>query len=71
MAKKKKNRIKITWSIDADLIKEVKHKAIDMDIDTSSVIENAIIYWLDKKPDKMSQAAKKAWITRKGNAKNE
>jgi predicted transcriptional regulator len=64
----KKNRVKITWSIDSDLVKRVKHEAIDMDTDASSIVEKAIKKLLNKKSDKMVQAAKKAWETRKGNA---
>lgn len=42
MVKNSKNRVKITWSIDANLVKDVKHKAIDMDTDASTIVEKAI-----------------------------
>lgn len=70
MAVSKKNRVKITWSIDADLIKEVKHRAIDMDMDASSIVERAIKEWLGKEQNKTSLAAKKAWETRRRNSEN-
>lgn len=37
-----KNRMKVTWSIDADLVKKVKHEAIDRDTDASGVVEEAL-----------------------------
>ena len=43
-----KNRIKITWSIDSELVKEIKHKAIDMDTDASSIVEDALRAFLKK-----------------------
>ena len=61
----KNKRVKVTWSINSDLIKQVKHEAIDRDTDASSIVEDAIKDWLNKKSDKMVQAAKKAWKTRK------
>jgi hypothetical protein len=48
MAVNKKNRGKITWSIDKDLVKEVKHKAVDMNTDASSVVEEALRKFLKK-----------------------
>jgi hypothetical protein len=48
MVNKKGNRVKITWSIDSDLIKEVKHKAVDMDTDASSIVEEALRKLLKK-----------------------
>ena len=48
MVEKKKNRVKITWSIDADLVKKVKHEAIDRDTDASSVVEDALKKFLWK-----------------------
>lgn len=45
---KGKGRIKITWSIDRELVKRVKHKAIDMDTDASSVVEQALREFLSK-----------------------
>jgi hypothetical protein len=48
MVNKKGNRVKITWSIDYDLIKEVKHKAVDMDTDASSIVEEALKKFLRK-----------------------
>ena len=42
MVENKKNRVKITWSIDAELVKKVKHEAIDRDTDASSIVEEAI-----------------------------
>lgn len=48
MADKKKNREKITWSIDKDLIKEVKHLAIDKETDASSIVEEALKRYLKK-----------------------
>jgi post-segregation antitoxin (ccd killing protein) len=38
----KKNRVKVTWSIDADLIKKIKHEAVDREIDTSTIVEEAL-----------------------------
>ena len=48
MVKKAGNRVKITWSIDADLVKKVKHEAIDRGTDASSVVEQAIRKLLGK-----------------------
>jgi hypothetical protein len=48
MVENKKNRVKITWSIDADLVKEVKHKAVDMEKDASSIVEDALRKFLRK-----------------------
>ena len=48
MVEKKKNRVKITWSIDKDLVKKVKHDAIEMEIDASSVVEKALRKFLKK-----------------------
>jgi len=48
MAGKKKNRVKITWSIDSDLVKKIKHEAIDCNTDASSVVEKAIRRMLKK-----------------------
>jgi predicted transcriptional regulator len=42
MVMNKKNRIKITWSIEEELVKRVKHKAVDMDTDASSIVEDAL-----------------------------
>lgn len=44
----KKNRVKITWSIDADLIKRVKHEAVDRDTDASGIVEDALRVFLKK-----------------------
>jgi len=49
MVKEKKNRVKITWSIDSDLIKKVKHEAIDRDTDASGIVEIAIRNYFNKK----------------------
>ncbi len=65
MVKKSEGRVKITWSISSDLIKQVKHRAIDMDTDASSIVEEAIKDWLNKKSERMVRAAKKAWKSRK------
>lgn len=48
MVNKNGNRVKITWSIDADLIKKVKHLAIDKNMDASSVVEDALKKFLKK-----------------------
>lgn len=42
MVVKKKNRVKITWSIDKDLIKKVKHEAVEKETDASSIVEQAL-----------------------------
>lgn len=70
MVNKRGNRVKITWSIDADLIKKVKHEAIDLEKDASSIVEDAIREWFDRKSSKTVLAAKKAWETRREKAKN-
>lgn len=48
MVGNKKNRIKITWSIEADLVKRIKHEAVDLDTDASSVVEQALKKFLKK-----------------------
>ncbi|MCK4634676.1 MAG: hypothetical protein KAT37_02265 [Candidatus Aenigmarchaeota archaeon] len=45
----KKNRVKITWSIDADLVKKTKHLAVDKDTDASSIVEEALKKYLKNK----------------------
>ncbi|MCK5615946.1 hypothetical protein KAR91_79520 [Candidatus Pacearchaeota archaeon] len=42
MKPRKRNRIKVTWSIDADLVKRVKHEAVDKNTDASGIVERAI-----------------------------
>ena len=67
MTMSSKNRVKITWSIDSELVKKVKHEAIDRGTDASSVVEEAIRSLLS--PDsKGTVAAKKAWETRRKNS---
>jgi len=46
--KKGKNRVKVTWSIDEDLVKKVKHEAIDRKTDASSLVEEALRKFLSK-----------------------
>ena len=65
-----KNRVKITWSIDSDLVKQVKHAAIDLDVDASTLVEEAIRDRLNKKSEKMVLAGKKAWVTRREKSTN-
>ena len=48
MSGNKKNRVKITWSIDSVLIKQVKHLAIDKNTDASSIVEEALKKFLSK-----------------------
>ena len=48
MAGNKKNRGKITWSIDKDLVKKVKHEAVDKGTDASSIVEMALRKFLSK-----------------------
>jgi predicted transcriptional regulator len=38
----KTGRIKVTWSIDGELVKRVKHEAIDRDTDASGIVEEAL-----------------------------
>jgi len=42
MVEKKSKRVKITWSINEDLVKAVKHEAIDRNTDASSLVEDAL-----------------------------
>lgn len=49
MEKTKKNRVKITWSIDEELVKKVKHEAIDRGTDASSIVEDALRKELKKR----------------------
>lgn len=42
MAVNKRNRVKVTWSIDEDLVKKVKHEAVDRKTDASSLVEEAL-----------------------------
>ena len=44
----RKNRVKITWSIDADLVKKVKHEAVDKGTDASSLVERALKKFLEE-----------------------
>lgn len=49
MVKPKKDRIKVTWSIDRDLVKKVKIEAIEKETDASSIVEMAIKKFLNKR----------------------
>lgn len=42
MVGKSKNRIKITLSLDKDLVKQVKHEAIEKETDMSSIVEQLL-----------------------------
>lgn len=48
MPKEKRNRAKVTWSIDRDLIKKVKIEAIEKETDASSIVEDSIRKFLKK-----------------------
>ena len=48
MVEKSKNRVKITWSINKDLIKKVRHEAIERETDASSLVEEALRKFLSK-----------------------
>ena len=48
MVENAKKRIKITWSIDEELVKAVKHEAIDRDTDASTLVEEALKKLLKK-----------------------
>jgi hypothetical protein len=42
------HRVKITWSINKDLIKKVRHEAVDRETDASSLVEEALKKFLEK-----------------------
>lgn len=48
MVVSKKNRVKVTWSIDVNLVKRIKHEAIDRETDASSIVEEALRKLLEK-----------------------